>query len=255
MQPSAQTKSSEIVGRLNDYLAKAKFQNEQDINILKLKREIESLKSVSPHEYLSLMSCFSFVTGNFERMQELGRNLINIRGNEVCLIRYLLSLTNAGFEEETVSALTSKTIDFSSTENCQQKLFILNKCGYLRASVEFEALLIRSKTKTQQDIDMISSATACLAIIERAGIAESALTSMISQAGVVARKRKLMLPATNKYYTFDNQQISVLIPVKTTPDEAAEMDWELSDLLVSKFPSQTLRHILISFTTETTKDD
>jgi hypothetical protein len=229
MKLAPETRASELIDRLNDFLHQGVYADPGSFQMRAIKRDCEAVRDVEPAIGWALLGLYSALCGDIDKTEQCFNASFRLKYNDSVASNYYVSLGNLGFFTKAHEWL----LEIGQPESGNLSSLI----PYADHMGSFQTLLALSKHADSIGIilqnPLSESCVQAANILARFGVSDMDVLCHLDAAGHILRKNCIFNPGDIEVDISDIEGIFVgvtcILRIKKTPMEVFELNVELAE--------------------------
>ncbi len=194
-------------------------------------------------QYYITLASLRCLTGDFDLVVTLGEEGLKLTRQPQVIINHVVSLAVAGFFSKARKLLDrlsgDELLDMDPNQNI---LAIMANCQLY--GIE-EGVMNSLAERFPHNVKSMGEAKKILAALD---ISEEQVLAMMDLAGALTRNKGIFFPNDAQLHTYPSDKfMTISLPVKLSPREVAELEWEYIGQAIEMFPDMPFSSISIGF--------
>jgi hypothetical protein len=228
MKIAANTKSDEVIDKLNTVLRTGKYASSSDFALRVIRRECEQVRSVDPARGWSLLGCYHSLLGEADEVDRCFKASQDLRNISIACDNYHTNLTNLGY--------FSRAHEFFKARATPESGMFSLMANVAFTSGSFQTFLAFYDGAMAMNMEMpvlpVERARRVAAVLSKAGVSDEQVTQHLDAAGVVLRKHKFFFADDGEIEVADEpgvfSGVTCIFRVNQSAEEVFELNMELS---------------------------
>ncbi|BBE51154.1 hypothetical protein OYT1_ch1607 [Ferriphaselus amnicola] len=243
----AQPKTNDLLEQMNA-IRKRGMVVPLDFSMMRIKREIESIKHADEVDYHQLMSAFYALTGKHDEMNRFCLICMNKYQDEESILFAAASYSTAGFYTEAVQALSR--LDFKCPSSVDSKSELAEGLFQVKMFEMFTHTLSVANVLTEHINRTFAVFHTAGEILSRRNISQASVDAMLDLAWKVMRDHHILVVRNTSVLPAESDDtLTIMIPIALPAATVAKMDWEYTERLFAELPDAPTQSVFIGFMT------
>lgn len=208
-----------------------------ELAIAKLKRLVEPLRTHDIHCYWAHLAAAECLAGNYGVMNSLLEKVWNGTDSARTLLHGVCTLMGAGDFKNAHKHIKTISLDVEEDAGTVAYAMAVGAFDYASSYVAHK----------EGSVGMPDSLVKTRQFLQEEGVEESLIVEMLDVAGAFLRGKGIIPRKTNYYPSSQLGSMTILLALNIEANEAASLEWELTEHLLAHFTPQTLGVVRVGF--------